>query len=80
MQKDLKRNPLGSPKGAAELLDMYFLDMRSALLEVAATLDRIERVGYDGGLIISPENSIPYDAPLTNVLAVYETVNNLVLG
>jgi hypothetical protein len=34
---------LGSPKGAKELLNMYFLDLRSALLETAATLDRIER-------------------------------------
>jgi hypothetical protein len=34
---------LGSPKLARELLDMYFLDLRSALLETAATLDRIER-------------------------------------
>ena len=28
---------------AAALLDRHFLDMRSALLETAATLDRIER-------------------------------------
>ena len=32
-----------TPKSAKELLDMYFLDLRSALLETAATLDRIER-------------------------------------
>jgi uroporphyrinogen-III decarboxylase len=37
-------------------------------------IHRIEKVGYNGGLIISPENSIPYDAPLENILAVYETV------
>lgn len=36
-----------SPKSAEDLLDMYFLDMRSALLETAATLDRIERA--EGG-------------------------------
>jgi hypothetical protein len=29
-------------KNAKELLDMYYLDMRSALLETAATLDRLE--------------------------------------
>ena len=34
---------LGSYRTAQELLDMYFLDVRSALLETAATLDRIER-------------------------------------
>jgi len=34
---------LGSPKTAEELLDLYFLDMRSALLETAAALDRIQR-------------------------------------
>jgi uroporphyrinogen-III decarboxylase len=34
---------------------------------------RIRTVGYNGGFIISPENSIPYDAPLANVLALFET-------
>ena len=34
---------LGPRKSAAELLDLYFLDLRSHLLEVAAGLDRIER-------------------------------------
>ncbi len=37
---------------------------------------RIETVGYNGGLIVSPENSVPYDAPLANVLALYDTVRN----
>lgn len=32
----------GCPKTATELLDMYYLDMRSALLELAAGLDRVE--------------------------------------
>ncbi len=36
-------------------------------------IERIKTVGYNGGFIISPENSIPYDAPLENILAVYET-------
>jgi len=39
-------------------------------------IHRIEKVGYNGGLVISPENSIPYDAPLENILAVYETVRS----
>lgn len=33
---------------------------------------RIETVGYNGGFILSPENSIPFDTPLDNVLAIYE--------
>lgn len=40
----------GSPRKAAELLDMYFLDMRSAMLETAAALDRIGRA--EGGMEI----------------------------
>jgi uroporphyrinogen decarboxylase len=36
-------------------------------------IKRIKTVGYNGGLVISPENSIPYDAPLDNILALYET-------
>ena len=38
-----EREGLGSPRTAAELLDLYFLDLRSHLLEVAAGLDRIEQ-------------------------------------
>ncbi len=37
---------------------------------------RIRTVGYDGGLVVSPENSIPFDAPLENVLAVYDAVRS----
>ena len=36
-------------------------------------IERIKTVGYNGGFIISPENSIPYDAPLENILALYDT-------
>lgn len=39
---------LRSPKTAQELIDMYFLDARSHLLETAAFLDRVERAA-DGG-------------------------------
>ena len=35
----------GSPKTAEDLLDMYYLPMRSALMEVAAGLDRVQRAG-----------------------------------
>ena len=36
---------LSPPKSADELLDMYYHDMRSHLLEVAAAFDRMERAG-----------------------------------
>ena len=47
MKKTKRRTPAatGSPKSALELVDLYFLDMRSALLETAAALDRVERAG-----------------------------------
>lgn len=38
---------MSSPKSASELLNMFYLDMRSALVETAATFDRIERA--EGG-------------------------------
>lgn len=36
---------LTSPKKAKELLDLYWADMRSHLLEVAAAFDRLDRAG-----------------------------------
>lgn len=45
---------LASPRTAEELLDIYFLDMRSALLETAATLDRIERAENGTGIFRDP--------------------------
>lgn len=33
------------PKSSSELLDMYYNELRSHLLEVAATIDRLERAG-----------------------------------
>ncbi len=42
-KKDFSKPALASPKTGEELLDIYFLDMRSALLETAAAMDRIER-------------------------------------
>lgn len=47
MTVNLKKPVLRSPKTAEELLDMYFLDARSQMLETAAILDRIERA--EGG-------------------------------
>ncbi len=43
MPRNLNKPILRSPKTAEELLDMYFLDARSQMLETAAILDRIER-------------------------------------
>jgi len=39
---------LSPPKTGSDLLDMYFHDMRSHLLEVAAAFDRVERAGAEG--------------------------------
>jgi len=36
---------LNPPKTATQLLDLYYADMRSHLLEVAAAFDRIDRGG-----------------------------------
>jgi hypothetical protein len=36
---------LTPPKTAKELLDLYYADMRSHLLEVAAAFDRLDRAG-----------------------------------
>jgi len=43
----MKKKGIEPPKTALELLDMYYLEARSHLLETAAILDRIERA--DGG-------------------------------
>lgn len=45
-----KKSTLTPPKSARQLLDMYFLDIRSALLESAAAFDRIESA--EGGQAI----------------------------
>lgn len=41
--KPKKTRGIWSPLTAKELMDMYYLDMRSAILETAAMFDRIER-------------------------------------
>ena len=43
MKKPGETRGRGSPKTGRELLDLYYLPMRSALLEAAAGLDRIQR-------------------------------------
>jgi hypothetical protein len=45
--KNHPRKGLKPPKHSCELIDMYYLQARSHLLETAAILDRIERA--DGG-------------------------------
>lgn len=44
----------GSPLDARKLLDMHFLDIRSALLETAAAFDRIERAKGGKEIIEDP--------------------------
>lgn len=43
MKRAASFKSLESPKSAQALLDIYFLHMRSALLETAAGLDRIDK-------------------------------------
>lgn len=43
-----KRQALEPPKTGKELLDIYFLDARSHLLETAALLDRLELADAGG--------------------------------
>ena len=45
---------LGSPKTGKTILDLYYLDARSALLETAATLDRIERADEGSEAFVDP--------------------------
>lgn len=45
---------IGSPKNAKELLDMYFLDVRSALLETAAALDRVQSAAGADSIFTDP--------------------------
>ncbi|MEW5734718.1 MAG: hypothetical protein AB1921_07680 [Thermodesulfobacteriota bacterium] len=47
-------NGLASPKTAKELLDLYFLDVRSALLETAAALDRVQRAAGADSIFSDP--------------------------
>ncbi|SPD75376.1 conserved hypothetical protein [uncultured Desulfobacterium sp.] len=49
-----KQAALTPPKNASELLDIYFLDIRSALLESAAALDRIERAAGGKDILDDP--------------------------
>ena len=54
MKNSLQKPVLTSPRIAEELLDIYFLDMRSALLETAAALDRIERAENGSAVFRDP--------------------------
>ncbi|MBM4050616.1 MAG: hypothetical protein FJ279_36430, partial [Planctomycetes bacterium] len=39
--------------------------------------ERIERLAYNGGLVIAPNNVVQYDVPVENILAVYETAKEV---
>ena len=54
MKKTETSGRIGSPKTAGELLDMYYLTMRSALLETAASLDRIDRAAGAADVLDDP--------------------------
>lgn len=40
---------LPSPKSGSELVDQFFIENRTRLLDVAAFLDRLDRAGGEGG-------------------------------
>ncbi len=52
--KNPSRPALSSPKTAEELLEIYFLDMRSCLLETAAAMDRIQRAENGNDVLKDP--------------------------
>jgi hypothetical protein len=54
MKESSKRMGLPSGRRASELLDLYFLDLRSHLLEVAAGFDRIERAPEGDRMLADP--------------------------
>ncbi len=72
MAGDQNYKGLGSCKTAQELLDMYFLDIRCALLETAATFDRLER--SQGG------NEVFNDPRLQNIMQALDLLKNTKLN
>jgi uroporphyrinogen-III decarboxylase len=38
--------------------------------------DRIEKCGYNGGLILAPSNALTQDIPVDNIIAFYDFVHN----
>lgn len=54
MKENRPADGLKGPKNALALLDMYYLDLRSHLLEVAAGLDRIARADRGGEALADP--------------------------
>ena len=69
MNDGTEKPVLGSPKKAKELLDLYFLEARSALLETAAIFDRIERA--EGG------TEAFSDPRLSNLMKACEILRNV---
>lgn len=51
---DQKNNGIKIPKKAEEILELYYLDARSYLLETAAIMDRIERAQGGEEILKSP--------------------------
>ena len=50
------------PQSSAEVLDAYFLETRAKLLEIAATLDRVDRAPNASALRSEPRLSFIQDA------------------
>jgi uroporphyrinogen-III decarboxylase len=43
----------------------------------AEVLERIETCGYNGGLVLAPNNNVQQDVPMENLLALYQTVKEV---
>ncbi len=41
-------SPVGCPLSRSQVVDMYFMEHRAKLIDVAAFLDRVERAGDEG--------------------------------
>lgn len=55
-----QKNPPPTPLGLVETLDLYFLDTRARLLDIAAFLDRVDRAAKAAGR--DPNNDFRYRA------------------
>jgi uroporphyrinogen decarboxylase len=43
----------------------------------AEVRERVRELGYNGGLVIGPNNVVQPDVPLDNILAMYQTVRDI---
>ena len=59
--ENIERAGLTPPKKGKEILDMYYLEARSHLLETAAILDRIERCDDGNKAVKDPRTKKLYE-------------------